>query len=276
MLRGIVTIKCPACGTVFQGPDIEWQASALSAPVHCPHCGHSCNPGTDRAGIIDSIIGKVRFIREVMATKKANDNSAVFFQPWVGCNYNSGGIFGKRIMVLGESHYCGEGCKDCGNTTHSECRHFTAEVIRSYLDPNAEREGWMSTYLKFERSLVNHETASEESVRIWNSLLFYNYLQVAMQGPRQAGTQEQYKSAAEPFFSVMNQYQPELLIVWGVRLWHNLPSARWEEGPSMVIDGIEVSNGYYKLGNGRKVRAICVYHPSSGYSWDYWYKVINK
>lgn len=27
------------------------------------------------------------------------------FQPFVGKNYANGGIFGKRIMVLGESHY---------------------------------------------------------------------------------------------------------------------------------------------------------------------------
>ena len=39
----------------------------------------------------------------------------VFFQPFVGKDYTTGGIFGKRIMVLGESHYCDEGCTDCGN-----------------------------------------------------------------------------------------------------------------------------------------------------------------
>ena len=30
------------------------------------------------------------------------------------------------IMVLGESHYCDEGCTDCGNVAnHRECRTFT-------------------------------------------------------------------------------------------------------------------------------------------------------
>jgi len=28
---------------------------------------------------------------------------SVFFKPWVGKVYDSGGIFGKRILVLGES-----------------------------------------------------------------------------------------------------------------------------------------------------------------------------
>ena len=50
----------------------------------------------------------------------------VFFQPFVGKDYTTGGIFGKRIMVLGESHYCDEGCTDCGNVAnHRECRTFT-------------------------------------------------------------------------------------------------------------------------------------------------------
>ena len=33
-------------------------------------------------------------------------NSNIFFQPFVGKDYANGGIFGKRIMILGESHYC--------------------------------------------------------------------------------------------------------------------------------------------------------------------------
>lgn len=194
----------------------------------------------------------------------------------MGSEYLSGGMFGKRIMVLGDSHYCDEECSACGRDFNCECNQFTTRTLLKYLDPGTPRDGWMSTYLKFERSLVNHETTPIESRRIWNSLLFYNYLQVAMQTPRQAGTVGQYQAAAAPFFSVMDKYQPDLLIVWGVRLWDNLPSDKWQDGTEMKVDGYPVSNGYYRLTNGKLVRAICVYHPSVGYSWDYWYKVITS
>ena len=83
----------------------------------------------------------------------------VFFQPYVGKDYTTGGLFGKRIMVLGESHYCDEGCADCGNVSnHHECMAFTNSVVGDYLNEEKPRERWMSTFLKFERSLVGHET----------------------------------------------------------------------------------------------------------------------
>ena len=44
----------------------------------------------------------------------------VFFKPWVGKDYESGGIFGKKILVLGESHTCG-GCDQCGLKYSSGC-----------------------------------------------------------------------------------------------------------------------------------------------------------
>ena len=106
-------------------------------------------------------------------------SSTPFFHPWAGSHYSSGGIFGKKIMVLGDSHYCGTPCGRCGENPNARCYRLTSDVIEWCLDPNCEREDWMKTYLKFERSLVGHETTSEESRKIWDSIVFYNFLQVA-------------------------------------------------------------------------------------------------
>ena len=200
----------------------------------------------------------------------------IFFHPHIGSGYRSASLFPKRILVLGESHYCGDACADCGSQAHPECAGFTQKVVADYLNPANEREGWMNTYLKFERSLVGHETTPAESRRIWDDIAFYNYLQVAVGGPRKAGTAEQYQAAAEPFFSVLNRLQPDLLIVWGKRLWDNLPSERWQDGEAVNVEGYSVQNGYYLLQDGWRVRAFCVYHPSTGYDWAYWHKVIKK
>lgn len=49
--------------------------------------------------------------------------------------------FGKRIMILGESHYCDESCADCGDCQlHRECMNFTQQVLDDYLNENKERQ----------------------------------------------------------------------------------------------------------------------------------------
>ena len=192
-----------------------------------------------------------------------------FFLPWVGSSYSTGGVFGKRIMVLGESHYIEEEIND-------DYRRFTQDMVENYLS-FADSEGWRNTLLKFERSLVGHYTEPQESRKIWQSLLFYNYLQVPMDGTRQAGSSQDYQEAVAPFFEVLEQYRPQYIIVWGQRLWGNMPAGeRWSWNPDIVVDGQVNKCGNYALKDGTRVKIMPVYHPSVGFSWDYWHKVISK
>lgn len=199
----------------------------------------------------------------------------VFFKPWVGKNYKTGGIFGKKILVLGESHYCG-GCDQCGLKYSPKCDDLNTEgVVKFYLEGNTNKR--TATFRKFERSLVNEETSLGRSNEIWNSLAFFNFLQVAMTDARIAGTPEDYDEGRIAFLEVLEELQPDLIIVWGTtRLWNNLPGKEngWVDGEEFVVDNWSVPNGYYLLKSGKKTRVIAVYHPSTGYSWDWWYKVI--
>lgn len=198
----------------------------------------------------------------------------VFFEPWVGKNYEKGGIFNKKILVLGESHYCG-GCEQCGLKYGRECKDFTINTVNGYLSGADGR--WTSTYRKFERSLVNEETTNERSKEIWDSIAFFNFLQVDMVEARKGGTPEDYAEGRIAFIEVINELQPDLIIVWGTtRLYENLPGKEcgWKDGENLKIDTYSVPNGYYQLNCGKLVRVIAVYHPSTGYSWDWWYKVI--
>lgn len=193
--------------------------------------------------------------------------SNIFFKPFVGKNYQTGGIFGKRIMVLGESHHC----------QHDECPDTTNIVIRRLLE-DKNKETHTSTFIKFERSLIGHHTEAKERNEIWNSVLFYNYLQVAMDGPRQAGKSADYQNAVPAFYEVLDTYQPEVIIVWGKRLWYALPGdERWQEGePIVTEDGQTVETGFYRLSNGNRAKVMAVYHPSTAYSWEKWSEPIRK
>lgn len=143
----------------------------------------------------------------------------IFFLPFIGKYYAKGGLFGKRTMILGESHYCDGGCCDCGNCRLCrQCAKFTQDILRDFLDERKERQNWMRTFVKFERSLVEKMTDWALRRKKWDSVMFYNCLQVAMTGPRKAGTSAQYKQAVNAFFEVIDKYEPECIIVWGKRL----------------------------------------------------------
>lgn len=74
----------------------------------------------------------------------------------------------------------------------------------------------------------------------------------------------------------LDKYQPEYVVVWGKRLWDKMPGERWQDGEAIVVDGCSTATDAYLLNNGRRVEAMAVNHPSVGYSWDYWYRVLEK
>ena len=39
MVRGKTWFRCPCCGTKFEAPDIEDNATVFSMPMPCPKCG---------------------------------------------------------------------------------------------------------------------------------------------------------------------------------------------------------------------------------------------
>lgn len=45
----------------------------------------------------------------------------VKFKPWVGKDYHDGNEFGKKILVIGESHYC-EDCEIVKMSTNQIAR----------------------------------------------------------------------------------------------------------------------------------------------------------
>lgn len=209
---------------------------------------------------------------------KELQGKGVKFLPFVGENYEHGISFdkdgnlvlgtkenpGKKVLVLGESHYCDEELSD------EELSSFTREVLDCYLN-SEERYRWMSTFVKFERALSNTVTNVEDSKSIWNHLIFYNYLQLLLRGARMAGDSEDYEKAKTPFFTILKLYQPDYIIVWGRRLFDNLPSENGVEGKYMPR--ININSWSYKIGD-KMIKVLPIYHPSVGFSWDYWHKII--
>ena len=59
------------------------------------------------------------------------------FLPWIGKHYSTTGFAGKRILALGESHYC----EKASDATED----ITQKVIADLFDPQSGHEAYKNT-----------------------------------------------------------------------------------------------------------------------------------
>lgn len=199
--------------------------------------------------------------QEVSPKNELKSDSKIFFKPWVGSEYNSGGVYGKKVLVLGESHY--------GDAT--DATDETIGVVKEFV-----YEYWgapyQQTFLCFERALAGRELNQEEREQLWNSIMFYNYFQKSTTGPRTEPDMTAQKDSEEAFRELLESYQPDAIIVWGQRLYNLLPA--WDGAESSIeVDGDSCPVWYYPI-KGKSIPAMRVYHPSApaGKNWELWHQ----
>ena len=205
-------------------------------------------------------------------------NSVVKFKPWVGENYETGIHQGKKLMILGESHYC-------PNPETEATEDITIKVIEDLLDPFSEYEGYKNTYTKFAKAVVGEKQFSDETKKeFWQHVIFYNYVQTAISGARVSPTTEQFRNSEQAFFEIISQYQPDLIIVWGKRLYNNLPQQGTQLPDLQISQGIYAGESSevwsYTIG-GKTIALLPITHPSASmfelqYHKDLIYQFIEK
>ena len=139
----------------------------------------------------------------------------VYFMPWIGDNYWSARRFGKRVLVLGESHYEWE--KDMPLLPPN----LTIQCIEEQL---AGEEPSIAFWTKIAITFLNEHPSIEEKREFWHSVAFYNYIQESVGfGPRVRLTEEMWEKAREPFNEVLYELCPQFIAVLGYDdLWCNL------------------------------------------------------
>lgn len=186
----------------------------------------------------------------------------VKFLPRVGKHYDHS-RWGKRVMVLGESHYCANPSEATAN--------ITQRVFEYLFDSSCDHEGWMNTYTKFASALSGQQENRFSSEAVWDEVLFYNFIQEPMTAPRQAPTKEQRVAAQGAFLEVIEHYRPDLVLVWGHnRLYDYLPDAGHQGA-----DCCGVETWIYPLSDGHEVRVLPVQHPASAFSPSEWHRTIS-
>lgn len=195
----------------------------------------------------------------------------VYFEPWVGNDYwNNGGIFNKKILIIGNNHYCDRDvyCEKCGVYGYNlddwktkKCSSMTQTVIKEYIDyqiNNVGYEKWMATFSRFEKSLND----SSDSKDIWNSVAFYNYLQSAINGYGEKSSSQtiyrkyykDYCDSENALWEVIDNLKPNYIFVWG----------------SVVRNHIGNT-----IQNRTSIPTLMIHHPSQGYDILYWKKEIS-
>jgi len=198
----------------------------------------------------------------------SNTMDFVKILPWVGEKYYQG-FCGKRVLVLGESHYC-ENKSDFSSS-------LTSDIIADLFDSNSDHEPYKNTYTKFVESMVGKDTLTiSDKKEFWNSVIFYNYVQVPISGPRIAPSTDDFRMSENAFNEVLELYHPEIVIVWGKRLYNNLPQTGKQGADLRSSSGDWIETWNYSLTDGSYVEVIPIMHPSAAFSPNYWNNIFNQ
>src|SRR4051812_25845872 len=105
------------------------------------------------------------------------------WQPWVGSRYASDGYRSKRILILGESHYGGDGC---------HYPEFTREVIRDM----ALVKGHLPFFSRVQRLIVGGRGGFSlpEREDFWQRVAFCNFIQTALEQQGHRPTYEMWQA----------------------------------------------------------------------------------
>ena len=192
--------------------------------------------------------------------------SAVFFNPWKGDHYASSPVFGKKILVLGESHYQWDNNKPL---VPESTRDF---IIKGEIEGRWRKQFWTNIAVAF----LNKRPTPEEKKDFWHSVSFYNYIQeIVGSGPRVRPSEKMWKTSEPGFIEVLDLLTPNALIVLGYELWKNLPCLNRKPGPT-ICGAKQPKTWYYPLTGGGSCLAYGIRHPSAGFSGKYWHPYVKQ
>ena len=211
-------------------------------------------------------------------------HSSIQFRPWRQEATYLTGIRGKKILILGESHYhnCEEdhGCDASAPERTREYHHeITRKVVRDWKDH--PHRSPLSTSLP--------KLFGMDKAEFWNQVGFYNYVQSFLSAARVRPTKADWfsKDSAIAFQEVLDDLSPDRILVLGKGLWSALPSNQSEVIPPVgerrfslegrFGSGVDDLAYWYSSRSGKPALAMPIVHPSSwGFRVDDWLASIQK
>lgn len=204
----------------------------------------------------------------------------VNFKPVIGSSYADCGniLGGKRILVLGMSHYCQHRwhCSFCGtgvcpfneNVEGNFTRDKTIKTYINYLLNKGPHDYFMNGFTAFARSIMGRNGLEYD---FWKSVAFANLTQVAMLNSEHQPNKDELDFSRTIFFDLLSSIDPfpEYVIAWG-KAFYETPEENW-----IWIDE-KKKIGEYIIPNKGHVKVLGIHHPSCGFKKDHWGPIIRK
>ncbi|MDY4610065.1 MAG: hypothetical protein SPD11_05560 [Sphaerochaetaceae bacterium] len=208
----------------------------------------------------------------------------IVFEPWKGENYKTGGIFGKKILVIGNSHYCDAkmlekypACRKAGRCLKNceGCANYTKDAICDHLEGCGH-----PIYGKIEAMLYRCSGTDKPYKDVWNSIAYYNYIQQSLVSGSSHAAKDLYDESEQAFWQVLEDLRPSYIIALGKSaMWTYMSGASWTLESPIEYEREKVNCGIYTLSDGTPIHAIWVLHPSAFGKYhfcpSYWNHVLN-
>ena len=193
------------------------------------------------------------------------------WKPWIGNNYTNGGIFDKKILILGESHYGSD--KDSWFNENL--------TILSIQEKIGEAKGEKGKFYKkaFHTNIFkafNEKPATNQNkIEFWHSVAYFNYVQGSVgEKPRERPEKNDWDLSFSAVKKTFDLLKPEIIVVLGYTLWENI----WRKFDFEIYKETTFNKNHniHRLKLEYRPLMFCIKHPSAGFSSDYFRPEILK
>ena len=190
----------------------------------------------------------------------------LFFKPWVGRDYSTGGLLRQRVLILGESHYQWKR----GVPLTPE---LTRQCIREQISGTYTKQFWTNIAVAF----LGRRPDVADKRRFWDSVVFSNLIQANVGfGPRVPPSDKMWADGRLIFFKhLVTRYKPHVGDgCLGYRLWERLPDEWGKRGPRLRGERL-TETWIYPHAKGAAL-AFPIRHPSAGFNGSTWNRVVKR
>jgi hypothetical protein len=186
----------------------------------------------------------------------------MYYLPWAGKLYESGYRHGKRLLIMGESHY--------GDAYKLATRHWTKE----HFARNSYR-----FWTTLERVVEGRELDTSARRRFWERVAFSNIIQEPLGGPGDLPTNAHWLRGRKAFREIIFWTRPDLILVFTKRGFNQIPDRTEFPGSRDValISPNKQPAYMYFVEPGYKILAGSLNHPRRMvYTRDKWHCWVRR